>query len=69
MLQKYTVLPLLMAVCCGPVLPWIKTWTEKTERRRRVFDALATVAATGLLALSVVFLMGQTYNPFIYFRF
>ncbi len=68
-LQKYTVLPLLMAVCCGPVLPWVKTWTEKTERRRRVFDALATVAATGLLALSVVFLMGQTYNPFIYFRF
>lgn len=32
-------------------------------------QALGTVAALGLLALSVLTLAGGTYNPFIYFRF
>ena len=68
-LQQYTVLPLLMLGACLPVVPWLKRVFAQTERRKRVGDVLATVAATGLLILSVVFLMGQTYNPFIYFRF
>ena len=67
--KQYTVLPLLMAAACLPIVPWLKAWFAKDERRKRVGDVLATVAATGLLVLSVVFLMGQTYNPFIYFRF
>ncbi len=68
-LQTYTVLPLLMAAACLPIVPWLKTWFGQNERRKRVGDVLGTVAASGLLILSIVFLIGQTYNPFIYFRF
>lgn len=68
-LSEYTVLPFLMMAACLPIVPWLKRWFGKNERRRRVWDMLGTVAATGLLVLSVIFLIGQTYNPFIYFRF
>ena len=68
-LSEYTVLPFLMMAACLPVVPWLKIWFGKDERRKRIGDTLGTVAATGLLVLSVIFLIGQTYNPFIYFRF
>ena len=68
-LKTYTVLPLLMAAACLPIVPRLRAWFSADERRKRIGDVLATVAATGLLVLSVLFLMGQTYNPFIYFRF
>ena len=68
-LKQYTVLPLLMAAACLPVLPKLQEWFSKSEKRERIGNVLASVAATGLLILSVVFLLGQTYNPFIYFRF
>ena len=68
-LQQYTVLPLLMMAACLPIVPWLKSWFGQNERRSRIGNVLATALATGLLALSILFLMGQTYNPFIYFRF
>ena len=68
-LKEYTVLPLLMAVACMPIVPWLKTWFGKNVKRKAVGNTLGTVAATALLVLSLVFLIGQTYNPFIYFRF
>lgn len=69
LLRRYTVLPLLMIVCCLPIVPKVKAWLALDERRKRIGDVIATVLVTGLLVLSVLFLMGQTYNPFIYFRF
>ena len=35
----------------------------------RILRAGGAVISAGLLALSLVFLIGQSYNPFIYFRF
>ena len=37
--------------------------------RQKAGSILGTVALTALLLLSLLFLMGQTFNPFIYFRF
>ena len=68
-LQTYTVFPLLAAVCCLPVLPRIKHGLEKTALGVRVAPVAAVLLQTLVLALSVVFLVGQSYNPFIYFRF
>ena len=68
-LQTYTVFPLLAAVCCLPLLPCIKSGLEKTALGARVAPVAAVLLQTLVLALSVVFLVGQSYNPFIYFRF
>ena len=35
----------------------------------RIRGALGTALSVVLLAASVLFLIGQSYNPFIYFRF
>lgn len=42
---------------------------EKTERNVVIQDLLITTFNFVLLALAVTFLVGETYNPFLYFRF
>ena len=62
--RKYTVFPLLAWLLSLPVIPRIgKALPEK------LFDALRLICTLGIFALSVLFLIGQSYNPFIYFRF
>ena len=66
-LERYTVFPLIAFVCALPVVPFVKARLNK--KQARMADRAATVCLTVLMALSVVFLIGQSYNPFIYFRF
>jgi alginate O-acetyltransferase complex protein AlgI len=69
-LKKYTVLPLIMAVCCLPLEAWLKKLFSSGPRALATWGAvLGAVALTAIFLLSILFLMGQTYNPFIYFRF
>ena len=68
-LQTYTVFPLLAAVCCLPVIPRVKAALERTPLGARALPVAAVLLQTVVLALSVIFLVGQSYNPFIYFRF
>ncbi|MBQ9902416.1 MAG: MBOAT family protein [Clostridia bacterium] len=63
--RKYSVLPLMALIAAMPVLPAVR----KLADDNRVTRALSYVAATVLMLLSLVFLVGQSYNPFIYFRF
>ena len=67
-LKTYTVYPLIAFVCALPVVPSLreKITTRRLERR---VNAATTLLLTLLAAASVVFLIGQSYNPFIYFRF
>ncbi|MBQ7328694.1 MAG: MBOAT family protein [Oscillospiraceae bacterium] len=44
------------------MLPW-------KNKQFRIPDWLANMICLALLAISIVFLVGSTYNPFIYFRF
>lgn len=62
--RKYTVYPLIAWVLSLPVVPAV---AAKLPRRLR--STLALVFSVVLLGASLLFLVGQSYNPFIYFRF
>ena len=68
-LTQYSVFPLLAFLCSLPVVPAVKkALLGRRGGKKRVF--LVRAVSTALLfALSIVFLVGQSYNPFIYFRF
>ena len=70
MLKKYTALPLVMAVCCLPLQAWLRGLFSRGDRGPGTLgEVLGAIALTAIFLLSILFLMGQTYNPFIYFRF
>ena len=70
LLGKYALPLLLMLVASTPLA---KTIADKWEARQQIkrcgFDLAAAIVPIGLLLLSLLFLVGQSYNPFIYFRF
>ena len=68
-MRQYSVFPLLAFVFSLPVVPALsKRLRAARDGERKA--ALARAVCTALLfALSLVFLVGQSYNPFIYFRF
>ena len=68
-LKKYTLFPLLAMVCCLPIVPWLKGLFSATPKSKKLGRVLGTVGLSALLVLSLLFLVGQSYNPFIYFRF
>ena len=68
-LREYTFFPLLAFILSLPVVPLLRERLERSNPGRRTADLLRTVGAAGAAVLSVLFLVGQSYNPFIYFRF
>lgn len=45
-------------------------WAKKIKLKETVWtDLLKNIACLVLIAVSIVFIIGSTYNPFIYFRF
>ena len=66
---QYSVFPLLAFVCSLPVVPAAKKVLLAQEKGEKLFAAARAVSTALLFALSIVFLVGQSYNPFIYFRF
>ena len=68
-IRKYTVLPLIAAIASLPILPRLKAWLGKHEKFEGAADIVSLVCLTALMLLSMIFIVGQSYNPFIYFRF
>lgn len=68
-IRKYTVLPLIAAIASMPILPRLKAWLGKHEKLEGAADIVSLVCLTALMLLSMIFIVGQSYNPFIYFRF
>ena len=63
---------LLAAAFCAPILPWAKGRVEQWAGEDRQKAAVVAVQAAGCLVLvmiSTAYLVGQSYNPFLYFRF
>lgn len=62
-------------LACTPIIPklqkWLQTKEEDSENARltTVCGILSAAAPVLLLALSLIFLVGNTYNPFLYFQF
>ena len=68
-IRKYTVLPLIAAIASLPILPRLKAWLGKHEKLEGAADIVSLVCLTALMLLLMIFIVGQSYNPFIYFRF
>ena len=68
-IKQYTLFPLLAFVLALPVVPTMEKRLRSRERGARAADVLGGALPVALFALSVAFLVGQSYNPFIYFRF
>ena len=61
---------IVLAACALCASPLAKKLLEKAEESRRLSTVvIRSVLALAVLALCVVLLMSDTYNPFIYFRF
>ena len=61
-IRKYTVLPLIAAIAS---LPRLKAWLGKHEKLEGAADIVSLVCLTALMLLSMIFIVGQSYNPFI----
>ncbi len=65
------------AVACVPVIPWLASKLTSLAMRaggagtlsRALLQAAAILAPALLLILSVLAMVGDSYNPFLYFRF
>ncbi len=67
LLGKYALPLLLLGVCSTPLCKNLgERWRKAGPRS---FLLGATILSVGLLLFSLLFLIGQSYNPFIYFRF
>ena len=71
-LKSNPVLLIACVVCSLPLRKWaVKKFRERRERgKRNVLRPYGkAVLAVLILGLSVMFLVGQSFNPFLYFRF
>ncbi len=64
---------LVAAIACTPIVPAVQkkldTRAEQDRRIKRLCQILGIALPALLLLLSLVFLVGNTYNPFLYFQF
>ncbi|MBQ3482304.1 MAG: MBOAT family protein [Oscillospiraceae bacterium] len=68
-IAQYSVFPLLAFAFSLPLVPAAKKALLAGKNGERRVAALRAVSTALLFALSLLFLVGQSYNPFIYFRF
>jgi len=63
-IRKYTIFPIVAYVLSLPVIPW---FVDVLPRKLKNF--LQPAVTVAIFAYSLLFLIGDSYNPFIYFRF
>ena len=60
----------LAAVLCTPAVPTLReAITRRSQRAGLTLDCLRIPANVALILLCTAYLVGQSYNPFMYFRF
>ncbi len=57
------------AIICLPIFPIMKNLFEQRIKSPKLFNNLLVVANIVFIIVSVTFLVGKSYNPFLYFRF
>ncbi|MBQ3669650.1 MAG: MBOAT family protein [Clostridia bacterium] len=67
-MRTYSVLPLIAFVASLPIVSKLGKWMEK-RLSANVNDIARVVSLSCVLLLSLLFLVGQSVNPFIYFQF
>ena len=76
-LKSYLFILIVAMIACTPIIPFLsKHLTSAAEGRgivgglaRTVTNTVAVVVPVALLILSALALVGDSYNPFLYFRF
>lgn len=68
-LRIYTVFPLIAILFSLPILPALERMMHHRLRLQRTARLLAVLLLTIGIALSIVNLVADSYNPFLYFRF
>ena len=76
-LKSYLFILLVAMIACTPIIPFLsKRLTAAAEKdgtvgglARAVTNTVAVAAPVALLILSALALVGDNYNPFLYFRF
>lgn len=67
--------PLLFILCILCIFPLRKSaerWFRQRKtggKRNVIWPFIKAILTTGIMVLSVMFLVGQSFNPFLYFRF
>lgn len=67
-IRTYSFFPLLAFVCSMPIAPMLNR-LGRGLLGSKAFEIVKSVALSTCVALAVLFLVGQSYNPFIYFQF
>ena len=62
---------ILSVVFCAPVLPWLKNklYKNASTQRQVWLVNLQALACIIMLAIATSLLVGESYNPFLYFKF
>jgi alginate O-acetyltransferase complex protein AlgI len=68
-LRTYTALPLIACVLSLPILPALERFMRQRALLRRSAQLLAVLFLTIGIALCIMNLVSDSYNPFLYFRF
>lgn len=70
---KHNALFLLISIfCCLPVRKTVEHWyknRKKQGKKNQLRPYLKAALAVAVVFLSILFLVGQSFNPFLYFRF
>ena len=67
-IRTYSFFPLLAFMCSMPIAPMLNR-LGRGLLGSKAFEIVKSVALSACVALAVLFLVGQSYNPFIYFQF
>ena len=78
-LQNNAVFLTVAVLACTPVIPAVGRWFEGLRERRKssgltraavvCYDAVTALIPVGLVFISLLCLVGDSYNPFLYFQF
>lgn len=69
-LRNYAAVLIPACILACPVYPWLVGKVSGVDgAKRRVVSALAGVCVIALFVLSTAYMVSDTYNPFLYFRF
>ena len=68
-IRTYSIFPLIAFIASLPVAQWAQRMLQRIGLRDRGMERARVAWLSACLVLSVLFLVGQTYNPFIYFQF
>ena len=60
---------IVSTLACTPVIPALSALAKKNGTAEKVWRAVGAVIPAVLIVLSSLALAGDSYNPFMYFRF